>query len=143
MLDPLALFESGNLWPSARWFETWPRLGVPSLLRGEWIPDIDVLDKDGKKVVRVDLPGMKREDIDVSIENDMLVVRGHREEEKEIKKEDYTYSERATGEFSRAIRLPEGVKEKNVDATYTDGVLEVTVKLPAAAAPKAKKIAIT
>lgn len=145
MLDPLALFEDRGLLPRTRLLDAWPRFGFtrPSLLRdGEWIPDIDVFERDGNTVMRVDLPGMKREDIEVKVEGGMLVVSGHREEEKEVKEEDYTYSERAAGEFSRAISLPEGVKERDIQATYTDGVLEVVVPLPKAAKPKSKKIEV-
>ena len=146
MPDPFAWFEEGGLWPRVRWLDAWPRFGFsrPSPLRdGEWIPDMDVFERDGNTVVRVDLPGMKREDIEVAIEQGMLAIHGHREEEEEVKEKDYTYSERTTGEFSRAISLPEGVKEDDIEAMYADGVLEVVVPLPAEPASKSKKIVVT
>lgn len=93
----------------------------------EWAPDIDVFEKDGKIVVRADLPGIKREDIDVSVQDDTLVVRGHREEEKEIRDETYYGSERATGKFYRAVGLPTGVDPDEIEASYKDGVLQVSV----------------
>ena len=93
----------------------------------EWAPDIDVFEKDGKIVVRADLPGMERDDIEVSVQDDTLVVRGHREEEKEIKGETYYGSERATGRFYRAVGLPAGVDPNEIEASYKDGVLQVSV----------------
>lgn len=141
--DPLALFEEHG--PRRALMGMWPRLGfaMPSLLReGEWVPNIDVFERAGNTVVRVDLPGMKRDDIEVQVEHGMLVIKGHREEEKEVKEEDYTYSERATGRFSRAVSLPEGVNEGDIQATYTDGVLEVVVPLPATAPTKSTKIEV-
>ncbi len=75
-----------------------------------WSPDVDVVKKEGKVIVRANLPGVKREDIDVSIQDNMLVIKGSRKEEKEVKEEDYYRVERMSGKFSRAISLPEGVK---------------------------------
>ncbi len=107
--------------------------GFPALWREEaWMPDMDVFDREGKTVIRLDLPGIKREDIEVEVRDDTLVVHGHREEEKEVKEEHYYCAERATGEFSRAITLPEGVTADAIDATYQDGILEVVIPKPAA-----------
>lgn len=117
---------------------TWPGLAREVA----WVPEMDVFERSGKTVVRVDVPGIKREDIEVAVEGEMLVVRGKREEAKEIKEEDYYCSERATGEFSRAISLPEGVKADDIEATYQDGVLEVTFTRPAAAQPASTKIEV-
>jgi HSP20 family protein len=120
------------------------RLLWPALRReAAWMPDMDVFDREGKTVVRLDLPGMKREDLDVSVEGDMLVVRGKREESTEVKEENYYCSERATGEFSRAISLPEGLKTEDIEATYQDGVLEVVMPNgPTAAESPSVKIAV-
>lgn len=110
---------------------------MPLVLRREmWIPDIDLLRQDDKLVVRADLPGMKREDIDISVEDSVLFIRGKRQEEKEVKEEDYYFAERSLGTFSRAISIPEGVKAEAIEATYKDGVLEVVI--PAPAKPEAK-----
>jgi HSP20 family protein len=113
-----------------------PRLGWEE----GWLPDIDVFEREGKLVVRADLPGMKRDDIEVAVEGDSLVVRGQRREEREVKDEDYYCCERAVGEFSRAIGLPEGADAEQIEATYQDGVLEVTV--PVAEARVARKVEV-
>ncbi len=106
----------------------------------EWAPDIDVFEKDGKIVVRADLPGIERENIDVSVQDDTLIVRGHREEEKESEGETYYGLERATGRFYRVVSLPAGVDPNEIEASYKDGVLQVSV--PKKTAPKPQKIQV-
>ena len=108
----------------------------------EWLPDMDVFEQEGKIVVRFDLPGMKREDIDVAVEGDMLVVRGQRQEEKEVKEESYYCAERAAGAFYRSIRIPEGTNPEAIEASYKDGVLEVRVSRPTTAEPRKLKVNI-
>jgi HSP20 family protein len=123
----------------------WPRrrLAWPALFREAlWVPEMDVFEREGKTVVRVDVPGINREDIDVAVEGDTLVIRGRREEEKEIKEEDYYCAERAVGEFSRAISLPEGVRPEEIEATCQDGVLEVVIPRPAPAETASTKIEV-
>ena len=96
--------------------------------------------REGKVIVRTDLPGLKREDIDVEVEDGSLAIHGRREEEKEVKQEDYYCCERASGEFSRSISLPEGVTPESIEAVCDNGVLEVSIPRPAA--PEAKKITV-
>ena len=132
-----------------RGFGEWPgrrlmhRHFFPFYQRAErWVPEVDILEQNGALVVKVDLPGMKREDIEVGVEGDMLVIRGRRAEEKEIKEENYYCAERASGEFYRAFTLPEGVDAGTIQATYEDGVLEVKMPRPAAAEPKKLKVEV-
>ncbi len=125
-----------------RSFRPWSRRGfwrIPSFLEG-WAPDVDVFRKDDQIIVRADLPGMKPEDIEVSLERDTLFIRGKREEEREVREEDYYCAERAVGAFSRAVALPEGVKAETVQATYRNGVLEITIPAPARREIKAIKV---
>jgi HSP20 family protein len=107
-----------------------------------WLPEVDLFEREGKLVLRADVPGMKAEDIDVTVAGDMLTVSGKREEEKEVKEENYYCSERSSGEFSRTIRLPEGTTAEAIEATYKDGVLEVTVPKPAHLETKPAKIPV-
>jgi len=116
----------------------WRRPWMPE----EWMPDIDVFERDGKLVVRADLPGMKREDLEVRVQGETLIVKGRREEEKEIEEKDYHHSERRTGAFTRTVALPDGFDPGTIEATYTDGVLEVTIPKPAAAEPKPVQIPV-
>lgn len=107
-----------------------------------WMPALDIFQRNGSVVVRVDLPGMKREEIQVTVEEDVLVVQGERKEAEEAMEGDYRRVERATGRFYRALRLPAGVDGERVTATYQDGVLEITVPCRPVAASKPCKVAI-
>lgn len=98
----------------------------------EWSPAIEVKEEKGKLLVKADLPGVKQEDVKVSVTGDILTVEGERKHEKEEKREGYFHSERAYGRFSRSIRLPEGAKTDQASAQFTNGVLEVGVPIPEA-----------
>jgi HSP20 family protein len=133
-------------WPEEveRYFDAqWKRWPLRLWRRpGTWLPEMDVFEKEGKLIVRTDIPGMTPENIEVTVEGDVLTIKGHREEEKEVKEEDYYCSERATGEFFRSIRLPDGVTGEGVEARYDNGVLEVTVPKPAAAKAQSVKVPV-
>ena len=94
---------------------------------GAWSPAIEVKEKEGKLLVSAELPGLKKEDVKVHIEGDMLVVEGERKQEKEEKREGYYRSERSYGKFYRSIPLPEGAKVEQTAAQFNNGVLEVTI----------------
>jgi len=96
-----------------------------------WIPEIEVLRKNGDFIVRADLPGLKKDEVKVELTNDVLTISGERKEEKEEKHEGYYRSERSYGSFFRQIPLPEGAKIDTAKAEFTDGVLEVTMQAPA------------
>jgi HSP20 family protein len=124
-------------WPSFRW----PALG--SLEDGtSWTPKIDVFERDNRLVTRVDLPGMKREDITVEVTDGHLALSGERKSEREEKKDNVYRCEREYGSFYRAVPLPAGVKLEDVKATFKDGVLEVSTPLPSRPEKKARKIDI-
>lgn len=95
-----------------------------------WAPEIEVFERDGKLVVRADLPGLKKEDIKVEVRNDTLIIQGERREERKEDREGYFLSERSYGSFYRAVPLPEGVNAENAKATFRDGVLELTMDAP-------------
>lgn len=93
-------------------------------------PDVEVFEREGKLVVRADLPGLKREDIRVHVDEDGLLLEGERKSEHEEKREGYYHSERSYGSFQRRIPLPRGVDPQACDASFENGVLEVKVDLP-------------
>ena len=97
-----------------------------------WSPKIEVLKNNGEMTVRADLPGLKREDIDIEITDGALVLSGERKEKSEEKKEGFYRSERSYGSFYRSIPVPEAVSPENAKATFDNGVLEVKIALPAA-----------
>ena len=94
----------------------------------EWIPPLDVLENKDDIIVRTDIPGMKSDEIDLSISGDVLYIRGERKREVEREDENYHTIERGLGKFDRRVSLPTSVKVDGVKASYKDGVL--TVKLP-------------
>ena len=126
-------------WPSFRWpvFRTQPALEAAA-----WFPEIDVFEKDNRLITKIDLPGLKKEDIKVEITDGHLAISGERKRETEEKKEHSYRSEREYGSFYRAVPLPDGVKLEDVKATFSDGVLEVSVPLPAKVETKARTIEI-
>jgi HSP20 family protein len=106
-----------------------------------WTPAIEMFEKDDKFMVKAELPGMKEEDIDVSVVGDTLTIKGERKAESEVKEEDYYCCERSYGSFTRSITLPSSVDAKNIEASYENGVLEIS--LPKAAEVKPKKITVS
>ncbi len=92
-------------------------------------------------VVKADIPGVKKDDIDVTITENSLTISGERKQEKKIKEKDFHRIERSYGSFSRSFRLPENVNASKAKAEFKDGVLEV--RLPKTKASKQKKIEIS
>lgn len=94
----------------------------------EWAPVVDVTTEDGDMVVRAELPGVKREDVDVTFHNGVLTISGERKEEAERKDAGYLVRERRYGSFRRSMTLPEGVDESKIAANFEDGVLVLKVQ---------------
>ena len=95
-----------------------------------WNPQVDVFQRGDQIVVRADLPGLKKEDVNIEIDQNTLTIRGERRQELEDRSEDFYRSERSYGTFQRSIPLPEGVTPDDAQASFNDGVLEITVKTP-------------
>jgi HSP20 family protein len=105
-----------------------------------WMPSVDVVEKNGDYQVQAELPGMKKEDIEVLFDNGELVIRGERKWQDEERKENYHRVERRYGKFERRFLLPENVNEQELKAEYKDGVLNVVI--PKVQAPKPKQIPV-
>ncbi len=110
------------------------------LMEGEWAPIVDVAETDENIVVTAELPGVKQNDVEITVVNDVLTLKGEKKEEKEIKKENYHRIERSYGSFQRSITLPTGVQADKAKASYKDGVLTVTIPKVEEAKPKSIKI---
>lgn len=96
-----------------------------------WSPQAEIFEREGKLIVRADLPGLNKEDINVDITDDAIRIRGERRQEKEENEEGYYRSERSYGSFYRQIPLPGGINPEEANATFKNGVLEITVPAPA------------
>lgn len=114
--------------------------GEEGWFSGTMVPSVDLSETDNEVDVKMDLPGMKPDDIDIHVRNNVLTIRGERKEETEEKNRTYHRIERRSGSFSRTVTLPTEVDEDSVKATYKDGVL--TISLPKAKAAQVKKIAV-
>lgn len=116
----------------------WPeRTGF---FRRTWRPAVDIKEEDDRIEVKADLPGVKKDEVDVSIEDDTLIIKGEKKEESEEEKKGFRRKERFYGSFHREIDLPSTVDKDKVKASYKDGVLELT--LPKKEEAKKKQIKV-
>lgn len=120
-LEPLARFEGGASFAA---------------------PAIDVVEKDNEYAISAELPGLDEKDVDVSVSEDMLTIKGEKKEEKEEKAKNYYLSERRYGSFQRTFQLPPGVDAERIEANFQKGVLRVTLPKTPEARRKEKKIEI-
>ena len=109
----------------------------------DWSPQVDILEEDHEYLIKVDLPAMKREEVKVTVENDVLCIAGERKEEKEEKNRKYHRIERSFGSFERAFNLPEDADAKKIAAEFRDGVLKVHLPKVLAAKPKPVEVKVT
>lgn len=117
-----------------------PDFAMSDLLNGGWLPAVDVLESQDKLTVKAELPGFKREDLDVSVQDNNLIISGERKADAERKDGDFYRSERFYGKFHRLIELPFAVDTGKIEARYNDGVL--TIMLPKSEQARAKQIEV-
>jgi HSP20 family protein len=132
--SPFSLMEdieqiAGRLWDS------WPEIKDTSI-----VPRTEMYEEKGKLVIKTEMPGIKKEDVDISLEDDILTLKAEKKEEEVTEETDYYAREVHYGQYSRSIKLPFRVNGQKIAATLEDGVLEVT--LPKARELKPKKIAV-
>lgn len=142
-LDPFTQFRrlSDQM---ERWFEN-----VAGLRRGDrpsetglWSPEIETFIRDDKFVVRADLPGVSKDEVNVEVTDDSVIISGERQNVHEEEREGYYRSERVYGRFYREIPLPEGALPETAEAESRDGVLEITVTAPPREVTKPRRIPI-
>jgi HSP20 family protein len=120
-----------------------PQRGMSTAMRGGlWYPRVEASQRGDTFLVRADLPGMKKEDIDVDLSEDAITIRGERKDEHQEEHEGYWHSEREYGQFYRTIPLPQGVIAESAKATFRDGVLEITLQAPPSEANRGRKLEI-
>jgi len=112
------------------------------LNRGTWTPSVDIYEVDGALVLKAELPDMRREDIDVTVENNTLTIRGERKLDNEIKQENFHRIERGYGSFVRQFSLPNTVDAAKIAADYKDGVLSVKLPVREEAKPRTIKVEV-
>ncbi len=109
--------------------------------RGAWSPNVDIYEDENRLIVEAELPGMNREDFEVSVENNVLTLKGERKFEKKTEGDNYHRVERAYGSFTRQFTLPQTITAEGATADFENGVLRVA--LPKREETKARKIEIT
>jgi HSP20 family protein len=114
--------------------------GIMTVTEGSWRPRVDVSETDERILVRAELPGVKQEDIQVSIQNGTLTLKGERKLEREVNESPYSRIERSYGTFERRMVLPPVVNPDEAKATYKDGVLEIQLPKKEEAKPKGIKV---
>jgi len=92
-----------------------------------WLPAVDVFDQPDAVILKAELAGMSPDDIDISVEDNVLTIKGERKFEEKVDEERYYRIERRFGSFQRSLALPQGVKPEDISASYDDGILEVRV----------------
>lgn len=121
-----------------QFFEGWDIM--PTLEGSTWWPMLDIADNENEFLVKVEVPGMKAQDINVSVQGNVLTLTGKKEESQEDRRGKYYHTERRFGEFRREFTLPSTVDSEHVEATCSDGVL--TISLPKTPAAKTRKIEV-
>ena len=109
---------------------------------GEWLPSLDVSETKSDLVVEAEIPGMDPKDIDISLSDGTLTIKGERKHEKEEKEKDYHLIERSYGTFTRMVRLPKEVKRDKISASYKNGILKVILPKSEEAVTKEVKIKV-
>ena len=119
----------------------------PALARGAgaglWVPEIEMFEQNGELIVRADLPGLTKDDVNIEIDNDAITIEGERRSEQKENREGFYRTERSYGKFYRRLPLPDGVEAENANATFRDGVLEITMNAPKRTESKPRKVAIS
>lgn len=126
---PYSLFHS-PLWPER------------STEAEELLPSVDIYEEGNELIVKTDLPGVKKEDLQIDIADNLVRISGKKEREEKVKSEHYYRFERAHGSFSREFELPSGMDTEKARAHYANGVLEVRIPRSGEAAAKSRKISI-
>lgn len=105
-------------------------------------PPVDIREEEDAYVVEVELPGLKKEDVRITMENNILTIQGEKKQLKEEKREKYYRAERAYGSFTRSFALPTTVKSDKIEAEYKDGILTITLPKVEEAKPKAIEVKV-
>ena len=121
-------------------FQDYGRSNDELTTSGSFVPAVDVYEDEHKVVLKLEVPGVKEQDLDVQVENQTLTVRGQRSFEKEEKEENFQRIERRYGSFSRSFTLPITINTESVNASYENGVLKIELAKREEAKPKQIKV---
>ncbi len=117
--------------------------GQEMLALADWTPSVDISETDVSYLVKAEIPGVKKEDVKVTIQDGMLTIQGERRQEKEEKGKKFHRVERSYGSFMRSFRVPDDADESSVKAEFKDGVLNVTLVKSKKAKPKSIEVSVS
>jgi HSP20 family protein len=116
--------------------------GEEGLAAGAWMPPVDVYETPESIVLKADLPAVNKEEVDISVENNTLTIRGERKREQEVKEKNFYRLERSYGAFARSFSLPPTVVAEKIEASFKDGVLTLTLPKREESKPKQIKVKV-
>jgi len=131
----------GRRWPSLMRWHDLPLLSGRFEDIGLRMPNVDVIDRDNEIMVRVEVPGIDKKDLDISLTDNLLTIKGHTRKEKTEEKGDYHRHEISSSSFARSVTLPSAVDVSQANAALKDGILEIN--LPKLESSKRRNISIT
>ncbi len=121
----------------------WPRVGSQEMMTtDDWAPRVDIAETDKEFIINAEIPDVKKEDVKVMVDNGILTISGERKQEKEEKGKKFHRVERFYGSFSRSFTLPNNVDESKIEASFKDGMLNLTVPKIEETKPKAIDVKI-
>ena len=123
-------FGFGASWLTPSFGRQWPSSDLSEFRQGLWAPNVETFERAGKLVIRANLPGLSKDDVNVEVTDNAITISGERRNENEERREGYYRSECSYGSFYRQIPLPEGVDADDANATFNNGVLEITLNAP-------------
>lgn len=145
--DPFSLFDEMQRDMARLWNQMLPwSTHEPMRVSGgtaNWRPTADVYEQDNQIAVKAELPGVKKEDIDIELDRGSLIIRGQRHAEHQVRRDHYYRTERSSGSFYRRLPVPEGVKADQIQASYNDGILEVRIPRPEEEPAQSRKIPLS
>jgi HSP20 family protein len=113
---------------------------APSIFGGGYFPATESYQKDGRLILRAELPGVDPKSLEITLTGNRIVIKGEKKSAREVEESDVFFSETSHGTFERSFRLPKGVKGDDVKATFENGVMEISLPMPSEAEPKQVKI---
>jgi HSP20 family protein len=120
-----------------------PAWGEEEMAQGAWVPPVDIYETPESLVLKAELPGIGREDINIEVKDSTLTLKGEKKFEKDVSEENYRRVERAYGSFQRAFTLPSTIQQDKVKAKFKDGILEITLPKMEEGKPKQIKVDVS
>ena len=131
IMKPYVIQPMSSFFDLASWFDSFPGRSLtpsfvsPNLMTDMVIPAVDIYEEGNDYVLKAELPGLKKEDIDITVNGSTITISGEKSQKEEIKRKDYCLWERSYGSFSRRLAIPGEIQRNKVTSKYVDGILEI------------------